>query len=209
MRSKRPSARQYVMPVVMKIRSVCEVSTQMLSSTLHKSWITSFIIPVGWLLAGAVTYLARDLWAVATFASFCLLTVCLAVLRSFPRRAAGLASSWLGPLIVSAGILFAESLLEGFSRNGALSVPAIALQASTQLVIGGLIAAIMSAWFFRGFGMISFAAAVAVVWPRYRETAFRAARDYPWRAWWAVPAWLLALTALSAIVALVICKRFL
>jgi len=185
------------------------VSAQMLASKVYTSWVTWFIIPVGWVLAGGVTYVARDPWAVTTFVSFCLLTVCLAVLRSFPRRAGGLASSWLGPLILNAGILFDESLLEALPRSGALSVPGIAAQASAQLMVGGVIAAILSVWFFRGFGMISFAAAVAVVWPRYRDSAFKAARDYPWRAWWAVPVWFLVLAALSAIVAWTICKRLL
>jgi hypothetical protein len=159
----------------------------------------------GWALSALVTFRAGDVWAFVVFALFALLTLFLAAVPDFPRRHKGLVGSWLGPLILSAGTILGGWFLEAFSHSVPPNALGVAQRSSTQLLIGGLVATALSMWFFRGFGMIAFAATVAVVSPRYRESAIKAARDYPWRAWWAVPLWFLVLTALSATGAWTVC----
>jgi len=161
------------------------------------------ISSVGWLVvlaAAASTYRGLSSGTIVMIAVVGVCSLVLVLRRNFPRRSEGLVSSWVGPLLVIVGELVTKPLFLGVSHPGDAS--AIATGITAGLLITGLFMAALMAWMFRGYGLIPIMALVASVGRSRSSRLEREVREqYPPRWWWLLPAGILAMYAVLAVIA--------
>lgn len=160
----------------------------------------------GWALTGVCTLLCLPARAYALsnalIVLFALSTALLWHRPTFPHRAAGLATSWMGPLLVAVWNLSWLYLQKPVSfPPGPPSkehVVAILQLITAQCLWQGCFSGLFFLWLFRGYGAIAVTALVAALSSRpmfadvshpspFAEKLRTRLSDYPFRGWWIIP----------------------
>lgn len=145
----------------------------------------------GWLGVGALAIVepgSHMRWSVAVFG---IPTVFLLARRQFPARHPALVGSWVGPALCAACSRACSAWCA--PAGGSATVASITAGTVACTAAVGCFEAILMAWLWRGYGLISFLAAAATVWPSASGSIARVAGGYPWRLWWVLPLLMLAL----------------
>lgn len=145
---------------------------------------------------------AHTFWMDRLFIALCTIaTILLWRKPTFPNRSAGLATSWLGPLLIALWSMFLailNPLQESASTQVDPSRASIILAFNALILfcfLKGCIGALVMVWLFRGYGLIPWCALTAVAWPhrlhigrlKTESSAKRmeaAAQKYPQPLWW-------------------------
>lgn len=147
------------------------------------------VTALGWMLVVALAwcYRSESSWLAAACAVPALLLV---FRREFPNRKRGLMYSWVGPLLIVLAHI----------GNVAIRGPVeICIQSAgsrycvlAPIAVWDLGAVLVMAWLWRGYGAIALLAVAGVI-ARQTYNIEKAATEYPWRRWWLVPLFLVAL----------------
>ena len=164
-------------------------------------------VPVGWLLCLGLLALRHRVIDALSLVAVILVAACALQLsrqREFPRRAEGLATSWIGPFLILATSVTLRDWVEGGDPGVVAHGTGLVIRTAVLRGIGGMLVML---WLFRGYGLIPLLASLAAILPGRASKLREEARGYPWRLWWLGPVLVAVLAGMHLLVYCVILAR--